>query len=89
METQSIRYFSLCQQAERSCSILYRGAEVLNVVTSVECRVPTMNNVAVCCVGVFLILYKASYRLFGPYTLSLLIFEKEFLVVTLEWSSFL
>lgn len=90
MGTQSIRYFSLCQQAERSCSILYRGAEVLNVVTlSVECRGPTMNNVAVCCVGVFLTLYKASSRLFGPYTLSLWTFEKEFLVVTLEWSSFL
>lgn len=51
---------------------------------------PTKNNVAVCCVGMFLILYEVSYRIFGPYTHSLMItFKKEGLVVTKEGNSLL
>lgn len=50
----------------------------------------TKNNVAVCCVGMFLILYRASYRIFGPYTHSLMMtFKKEGLAVTKKGSSLL
>lgn len=51
---------------------------------------PTKNNVAVCCAGMFLILYKVSYQIFGPYTHSLtMTFKKEGLVVTKKGSSLL
>lgn len=48
--------FSLCLQAETTCSILYQYAKVVNVVMlSVECRTPQKNNVVVGCAGTFLI----------------------------------